>query len=325
MAIKDTVLVENDEDTKDTKDNKATDNEELVIVEDKPQQGDDQRTTKTSDEHDIDPENPDAGDEREAIRERRRLEKLDRKERREKAITRDKLELDFLRKRNDDLERRVSVTEQRQTQRDVAGIDQGIAAARQEAELADQVIAKAVKAGNGDDVIKAMRIREEANQRAQQLAFAKAASINAPAQKPATLPDDVAEHAKDFMEDHPWYDAQGRDEASAVVLAIDGALAREGFDPKTEDYWDELRTRIEKRLPDKIKPARKADTTTERTARGGPAVGSGREHAPTSTRREVYISPERKQALVDAGVWDDPILRQRYVKRYMEFDRANKP
>lgn len=325
MGLKDTVLVENDEDTKD---NKATDNEELVITEVNPEKpAKDKPQAKASDEHDIDPENPDAGDEREAIRERRRLEKLERKERREKAITRDKLELDFLRKRNDDLERRVSATEQRQTQREVAGIDQGIAEAHREAELADQVIAKAVKAGNGDDVIRAMKIREEANQRAQQLTFAKAASINAPPTKPSVLPDVVAEHAKDFMEDHAWYDPQGRDEASAVVLAIDGALAREGFDPKTEDYWDELRTRVEKRLPDKVKPQRKADTTaerTERTARGGPAVGSGREHAPTSTRREVYISPERKQALVDAGVWDDPVLRMKYVKRYAEYDRNNR-
>ena len=322
MTIKDTVLVENDEDTKD---NKATDNEELVITEVNPAKpAEDKPQAKSPDEHDIDPENPDAGDEREAIRERRRLEKLDRKERREKAITRDKLELDFLRKRNDDLERRVSVTEQRQTQRDVAGIDQSIAEARREAEMADQVIAKAVKAGNGDDVIKALKYRDEANARAAQLAYAKQQSVQTPAPQTNNLPDVVAEHAKDFMEDHSWYDPQGRDEASAVVLAIDGALAREGFDPKTDDYWDELRTRVEKRLPDKMKPQRKADTTTERTARGGPAVGSGREHAPTSTRREVYISPERKQALVDAGVWDDPILRQRYVKRYMEFDRANK-
>ena len=30
------------------------------------------------------------------------------------------------------------------------------------------------------------------------------------------------------------------------------------------------------------------------------------------------------QALVDAGVWDDPVLRQKYVKRYSEYDRQQK-
>jgi hypothetical protein len=53
-------------------------------------------------------------------------------------------------------------------------------------------------------------------------------------------------------------------------------------------------------------------------------VGSGREHAPTSTRKEIYISPERKQALMEAGVWDDATLRNKYVKRYAEYDRKNK-
>jgi hypothetical protein len=54
-------------------------------------------------------------------------------------------------------------------------------------------------------------------------------------------------------------------------------------------------------------------------------VGSGREHAPSSTRKtEVYVSPDRKQALIDAGVWDDPVLRTKYVKRYQEYDRLNK-
>ena len=63
----------------------------------------------------------------------------------------------------------------------------------------------------------------------------------------------------------------------------------------------------------------------ERVARGGPAMGSGREHAPSSTRKtEVYVSPDRKQALIDAGVWDDPVLRTKYVKRYQEYDRNNK-
>jgi hypothetical protein len=53
-------------------------------------------------------------------------------------------------------------------------------------------------------------------------------------------------------------------------------------------------------------------------------VGSGREHAPASTRKEIYVSPERKQALIEAGVWDDPVLRMKYVKRYAEYDRTNK-
>jgi hypothetical protein len=109
------------------------------------------------------------------------------------------------------------------------------------------------------------------------------------------------------------------------VLAIDSALIKDGYDPKSEDYWTELRKRAARRLPEKFSAREEPEPTREeRRPRGGPNVGSGREHAPTSTRREIYISPERKQALVDAGVWDDPVLRQRYVKRYAEYDRTNR-
>lgn len=293
--------------------------EEIVIVETKPAED---KAPKADDEEDH-PDDVDKTDkEREAIRERRRLEKLERKERRDKAITRDKVELDFLRNRNDELERRMSAQEQRSQQTELSQVDAAIQKAIKDAELAESIIAKAVSSGNGEDVTKAMRYRDEAIAKAQQLTQYKqqASRPAAPVQTPQVDPT-VVEHAKDFMEDHPWYDAQGRNEDSAIVLAIDQALAKEGFDPKSDDYWDELRKRVARRLPDKVKAA-----TPEpfRVPRGGPAVGSSKEHAPVSTRREVYISPERKQALIDAGVWDDSVLRAKYVKRYMEYDKINR-
>ena len=303
--------------------------EEIVIVEDKNDLSDheedqddheDDRTTASAEQDEDDGNDS----ERESIRERRRLEKLERKERRDQAIKRDKLELDFLRKRNDDLERRVSVQEQRAHQVDLGGYDHAIAKASEEVDLAERVIAKAVEAGNGSDVAQAMRYRDQAMQKAQQLHFAKQQAAQQRPQPQGQQIDDMTMHyAKEFMTDNPWYDSQGRDEDSAIVIAIDQALAKDGFNPQTEDYWNELRKRTARRLPEKFKNQRQT-SREERTPRGGPAVGSGREHAPTSTRKEIYLSPERKQALIDAGVWDDPVLRMKYAKRYSEYDRNNK-
>ena len=139
----------------------------------------------------------------------------------------------------------------------------------------------------------------------------------------------TAYYAKQFIESNKWYDPQGRNEDSAIVMAIDQALAKDGYDPRTEDYWNELERRAARRLPERFgKQSRERDDDygdkQERKPRGGPAVGSGREYAPTSTRKEIYLSPDRKQALIDAGVWDDPVLRMRYAKRYAEYDKANK-
>lgn len=297
--------------------------EEMVIVEDESElDQDDDDDQDDGDERVEQSSNDGNDDEREAIRERRRKEKLYRKDRRDNAIKRDKVELDFLRKRNDDLERRVSVQEQRAYRGDLSALDQAIANAQQEANMAERVIAKAVAAGNGDDVTQAMRYRDQALGRANQLAAQKQQAARPVAQN--QIDDRTLQLAKEFMQDNPWYDAQGRDEDSAIVIAIDQAMAKDGFDPRSEDYWDELRKRAARRLPDRFGETGKAPAKDQRTPRGGPTVGSGREHAPTSTRKEIYISPERKQALVDAGVWEDPVLRQKYVKRYAEYDRQRK-
>jgi len=303
---------------------KEDDGEEIVIVEnekDLSEELEDQETEENDeDERVAQSSEDDNEDEREAIRERRRKEKQERKVRRDEAIKRDKLELDFLRQRNDDLERRLTAQEQRSHQGDLTAIDNAIKQAQKEAEMADRVIAKAVEAGNGDDVTQAMRYRDQALARINQLSSQKQNAVQKPPTAENKIDERTMHYAQEFMRDNPWYDAQGRDEDSAIVIAIDQALGKDGYDPRSEDYWDELRRRAARRLPERFGKSAKAP----RNPRGGPAVGSGREHAPTSTRKEIYISPERKQALIDAGVWDDPVLRQKYVKRYAEYDRENK-
>ncbi len=317
MSVEET-MVELDEE-----ENEEENEEELVVVEEPPEEENEivqqEESVEEIEEDEVDKE-------REAIRERRRKEKAERKARRETAIKRDKTELDFLRSRNDDLERRLTAQEQKSVQVEVSNYDQGIAQAQKEAEMADRVIAKAVEDGNGADVAKAMKYRDQALAKMQQLNQQKQYTAKQSEKRTQnTVDEQTMYHAKQFMDENPWYDSQGRDEDSAIVMAIDAALTREGFNPRSEDYWDELRIRSAKRIPDRFENFQEevSPKKTSRKARGGPAVGSGKEHAPTSTRKEVYISPERKQALMDAGVWDDPVLRMKYVKRYAEYDREN--
>ena len=190
--------------------------------------------------------------------------------------------------------------------------------------MAERVIAKAVENNNGNDVTKAMKYRDEAMNKAQQLKFNKQQAAKNVNTAPS-VDDRTMHYAQEFMKDNPWYDSNGRDEDSAIVMAIDQSLSRDGYNPQTEEYWDELTARSARRLPERFGEDETSQRTskTTRKARGGPAVGSGKEHAPSSTRKEIYISPERKAALVEAGVWDDPVLRTRYVKRYAAYDKTN--
>lgn len=305
--------------------------EQYIMVEEPPKLDDEpepeEKPAEPVDEDDDEDDEPsgkkdedeDDDEDREAIRERRRQEKRERKERREKAIGRDKTELTFLRQQNDELERRIRSIEGFTKKTTVNDLDRQLQAAIQETETADRIIAKAVEAGNGEDVAKALKYRDQAMARAQQLYGQKQATEAQVAAAPA-LDAAVTYHFKEFVKENAWYDPSGKDEDSAIVLAIDNKLAEEGYDPRSSEYWEELQYRVKRRLPDKFEvPAPKVP----RKPAGSPPIGSGREHAPTSTRREVYISPERKAAMQEAGVWDDPVLRQRYVNRYAEYDREN--
>lgn len=296
------VMIEDDDNIVDDKE------VEYVAVENEPDK-------KVEDEEDERPESrTEQGEDREEIRARRREEKKERKERRETAIKRDKLELDFLRKRNDDLEQRLDRIEKGAQQTAEQSIDAQIQAAVREVEAAEKVIAKAVEAGNGEDVAKAMRYRDQAIAKANNLAAHKQQYSQQQITQQPKIDHEVVHYAQEFINDNQWYDPQGKDKDSLVVQEIDARLMQEGYDPRTQDYWDELQDRVESRFPDKFK---------SRKPVRGPAVAGNREHAPASTRKEIYISPERKAALIEAGVWDDPVLRQKYIKRYAEYDRQN--
>jgi hypothetical protein len=314
QEVVDEILVEDDLTEQD-------DSEEIVITEEAPVEEVEDDSIKA--EAEIEEDNAD--EERNAIRQRRRKEKAERKERQQTAIKRDKTELDFLRGRNDDLERRISTQEQRAHKQELSSIDQAIAQANKEVDMAERVIAKAVEQNNGNDVTKAMKYRDEAMNKAQHLTYNKQQASQQAVSAPPSLDDRTMHLAKQFMDDNPWYDSNGQDEDSAIVMAIDQSLSRDGYNPQTDEYWDELTARAAHRLPERFEDEVSSNSPSKgtRKARGGPAVGSGKEHAPSSTRKEVYISPERKSALVEAGVWDDPVLRMRYVKRYAAYDKTN--
>jgi hypothetical protein len=159
-----------------------------------------------------------------------------------------------------------------------------------------------------------MRIRDQAMSNAQQLVQTKQQfdTQRQQAQQPKVDPN-VVNYAKQWMEANPWYDPSGRDRDSALTKAIDTELAGEGYDPASRDYWEELTARVADAFGEGgKKPKRRA-----------PPTGRTREHAPTSTKKEIYVTPERKAAMVEAGVWDDVEKRNRILKAYQAQDRSS--
>lgn len=321
------MLIEDDEDQKGGKPQEI----EFIPVD-----------TKQGEDHEDDSDDPaedsrlsEDNEDREELRRKRREEKADRTARRKQAIERDKTELNFLRQRNEALEKRMFQVEKTTVANTISSIDARLADTMAEVKAAERIMSQAIEAGNGDDAAKAMRIRDAAMQKIQQLQAHKhqhsqaAQDLQQQAEKvqnQAPGPDpEVAGFAQEWVSKNSWYDPNGKDEASKIVLAIDQSLVESGYNPKTEAYWRELDKRVAKRLPD-VKGGGNYDDSQDDDRRGqrrGPPIGSSRDQAPQSSRREVYISPERKQAMTDAGVWEDPVLRQRYLKQYAKWDREN--
>lgn len=231
-----------------------------------------------------------------------------------------KRELDFLRQQNAELARRVQNIEGNSLSQQVTSIEQQLQKTLYEAQQAEQIMARAIEAGNGDDAAAALRIRDDARTRANELNTYKqqAEQYAQQARQPQVDPR-VIDYAKQWLEANPWYNPQGRDEDSAVTKAIDNSLAAEGWNPADEGYWQELTRRVSARIGgDDSAPRQQAAPK-----RKAPPTGNTREHAPSTSRNEVYVTPARKQAMIDAGIWDDPVRRDAQVRAYREYDRNN--
>jgi hypothetical protein len=280
--------------------------------------------------------------------ERRKESAKERRDRQKKARARDRVERDFLVKRNEELEKWKSVQEQRlahvetRTARsEISDVDQRIRTLEAQITSASAIEFETARQENRADYIEARRIsdslrRDLADLQSHRGEIARRErtraerTVEIPAQQ--AQPDPVlVSQAQRWARDHTWFDVHGSDEDSVIVRALDEALLSEGADPRSTDYWDELTRRVKRRLPERFKGKRRAaededvdDDDSEDTPRksSGPKFSSGGRERPLR-KGEVYVSADRKKAMQEAGVWDDPVLRQRMLKRYSEWDVDN--
>lgn len=335
--------VEYDVDNKDKTDEDKEDKEEqYVAVEGEPEaDADDDKAGKDEDEDDEgEQEESRLGggredDDAEAKKARRREENKTRRQRQKMARERTDRELNFLRGRNEQLERRFSSLESevdaRVTGSEISTVDTSINKARSDLQLANQVIAQSVEQQDGKNLAEAMDHRDTIRDNLRDLEQARDYLTQArpqPQQGAMELDPRHVAHAQSFMVDHDWWDPRGGNAESRSVLEIDRSLASEGYNPVTKDYWDELRKRVQADLPQHFDGADDDDAgdgkgtgngkDSKRRSRG-PEFRTGGRERPLG-KNEVYISPERKDAMIEAGVWEDPALRNKYLKAYATYD-----
>lgn len=270
-------------------------------------------------------------------RESRRQERKTRRQRQKEAKERDQRELRFLRQRNEQVEKQLGDLSKRVQATETASIDGRIAQLDRAIESAEDVYAKAIDAGEGKDAAEAQRIRDSLRDQRNYLNQYKQQGVQQD-DTPEVDPR-LVENVRDWHSRNEWFDFARRDEDSAVAGAIDDMMVRDGFDPTTPEYYDELDRRIKRRLPhlakgkgggrgnghdvddDDAGDAGSHQRGGERKP-GGPRFRVGGQERPLKSN-EVHISRERREAMEEAGVWEDPVLRKKYLKRYAEWDREN--
>jgi len=254
----------------------------------------------------------------EAMREAKRAKRRARKEYHKQVSAEKDTKLHLLERQNQELLERLSVVEKKTQGTEIARINKAIEDQESKILFAKQKIKEATETGNGDLLTQAQEMWYEAKKNFEALEGLKKQSVQQPQHQTIQAPDPmVARYAGDWMSENPWYDPNGRDPDSKIALTIDNAMAEEGWNPKTQEYWEELDNRLAKYLPHRyISEVEKSVSPSTRRPRNI-VTSSGRESASSSGGKNTFtLTPDQVRAMKDAGMWDDPDKRAKMIRRY---------
>jgi len=254
----------------------------------------------------------------EALREAKRAKRRARKDyHKQVAVEKDRT-LQFLERQNQELLERLSIVERKTQGSEIARINKAIEDQEARILYAKQRIKEATETGNGELLTNAQEMWFEARKNYEALDNLKRQSVAQPQHQTIQAPDPMVQrYASDWMSENQWYDPNGRDPDSKVALTIDNAMAEEGWNPKTQEYWEELDNRLAKYLPHRYSNV--VDTSVNPSTRRPRSVvtSSGRESAASSGGKNSFtLTPDQVRAMKDAGMWDDPDKRAKMVRRY---------
>ena len=261
--------------------------------------------------------------EQDAIRAAKRAKRKARKEYHRQVQTEKDIRLQNLQRQNQELLERLSVIEKKTQSSELARVDKAIEDQQLRVDFAKRKMQEATESMNGELLTQAQEMWFEARREVEALDAMKKRMVQP--DRPQTIQQDplLQRYASAWMEANPWYDPQSRDIDSKIAMTVDQALADEGWDPKSPEYWEELDNRLSKVLPNRY-----TDFTSEKPPVRKPpksvVTSSGREASSSPKANQIVLSREQVQAMKEAGFWDDPEKRARMIKRYAIEARQNR-
>lgn len=260
-------------------------------------------------------------DDTDAIRAARRNRRKAKREYMKQTNAEKDARLQNLQRQNQELLERLSAVERRQSGADLARLDKAIEDKELRLQYAKMKLAEATTAGDGEAMAKAQEMWYETRREIESMRSVKERAAQNTQVQP-TENAEVQRHASRWMDRNDWYDPNGDDEDSQIAKVIDQKMVKEGWNPNSKDYWEELDRRVARRLPHRY-----TDDTDDQPTRSRPrsvVTSSGRENINSSGSRNTFtLSPEQVRAMKDAGMWDDQAKRAKMIKRYAMEARQN--
>jgi hypothetical protein len=256
---------------------------------------------------------------REARREERRLKKELNKQR--DATARNKISA--LERRNAELAERLAKVENAAASYQFAQLDKSIEDEATRVEYAKMKMLQAAQSGDAAGQVEFLEQLTDAKERLKQAQYYKKQQLEqakAPRQNvPNEISTEVQQNATQWLKKNSWYDPQARDTDSRIAKVIDQELAADGWDPSDSEYWEELDNRLSARLPHRY-----TAKGGQQTRRAGPTASSRVANTTSAKPGTITLSRERVQAIKDSGSWDDVEKRNKMIRAYASYDRANK-
>jgi len=303
--------------------------EEATEGEDKPKKKKkDKEETSSEDEEyaaedaaDDDAANTD--EEREEIRKARREERRLKKELRKQRDDSAKNKITALERRNEELARRLAEVENTSASYKFAQVDKAVEDEQTRVEYAKMKLLQASQAQDPVAQAEYLEQLQDAKVRLAQIQAYKKQQLEEAKQPKQNVPNPVAnevrKNADKWLNKNKWFDPQARDTDSKIAKVIDQELAADGWDPSDREYWDELDSRLQARLPHRY--ASKGEKKSRNT---GPTASSRTTNPSNKSANTITLSRDRVQAIKEAGAWDDPARRAKMIRAYAQFDKQNR-
>lgn len=288
---------------------------------------DDSKTTSKADGGEVSGDEDDHPDDSEAVRAAKRARRRAKKDLIRKTNEEKDVRLQQLQRENEEFKRRLSSVERESKENRVSRIDKHLEDQKVRLEYAKMKLSEAVAAGDGEAMVQAQTMWNEAQAAVGEFARAKQAAEREARDTGESTPrvdPSIQRNAADWMRRNSWYRPDTSDRDSQIAKKVDELLVTEGMNPSDPDYWDELDNRLQKALPHRYNDASDGNSAVRKPRN---VVGSsGREASAAyggNNRTQFVLSPERVKAMKEVGAWDNPVRKKAMIENFIKYDRAN--